>query len=279
MRRRALLAGLAAASLPSPKAEAMPTVTLAARQEALLSHVYIERPEGRGPFPTVLLMHGCGGCKPFQRRYALAMKQAGAAAIVIDSFAHRDIGRIEAYASVCTGLRLRGAERAGDLFAIYQWARMQSWANPARMVTAGWSHGGWTVMDALALRPDELVHETGIADLPSEPLVGLAGAFLVYPYCGVASLSASRGWRIAPPTHAILAGRDSVVGRRRPLQVLEGLITRGAPIAVTVFPEATHAYDESEASDWRVRFSEQRTRETEGLLAALVNGAAPSPAR
>jgi dienelactone hydrolase len=279
MRRRTILAGLAAFSLPARKAEAMPRVSIAERQQALLAHAHIERPEGRGPFPTVLLMHGCGGCKPFQRRYAQAMKQAGAAAIVIDSFAHRGIGRLEAYSSVCTGLRLRGAERAGDLFAMHLWARMQPWADAARITAAGWSHGGWTVMDALALRSEELARETGIHDLPAEPLIGLAGAFLVYPYCGIASLSDSRGWRIAPPTRAIVAGRDSVVGRRRPVQVLERLIARGAPIEVTVFPEATHAFDESEAADMRVRYSEERTRETEGLLAALVNGAAPSPAR
>jgi dienelactone hydrolase len=279
MRRRAFLAGLAIAGLATPKGEAMPNATVAERQRLLLDHVHIERPEGRGPFPTVLMMHGCGGCKPFQRDYARAIRQAGGAAIVIDSFGHRGISTLEGFATVCTGLRLRGAERAGDLFAMFQWARMQPWADPARISVAGWSHGGWTVMDALALRGEDLISETGLTDLPAEPLIGVAGAFLVYPYCGVLSLSDSRGWRIAPPTQAIVAGRDRVVGRRRPLQVLEGLIARGAPVSVTVFPEATHSFDEGETRDIRMRYSPERTRETEAMLVGFVTGAGLSPTR
>ena len=37
----------------------------------------------------------------------------------------------------------------------------------------GWSHGGWTIMDALALRPGaEMARATRIDDLPAEPLEG-----------------------------------------------------------------------------------------------------------
>ena len=236
----------------------------------LLPAAQILKPQGPGPFPVVLQMHGCGGCKPFQRTYAESLAEAGVAAVVIDSFAPRGISTVQAYATVCTGLRLWGAQRAADLFALYAWVRAQPWADPSRILAAGWSHGGWTVMDALALPRDRLAAATGLADLAAEPLEGLAGAFLVYPYCGAASLTARHGWRFTPKTTAIVAGRDSVVGARRPLAVLEGIQSRGAEMDVRLFPEATHAFDEPGAKDVRMSFSPERAAQTRALLIELA---------
>lgn len=266
--------GLAALTLAAAgRAEADVRETVAQRAASLMAHAEVLRPEGPGPFATVVQMHGCGGCKPFQRRYAEAVRAAGGAAIVLDSFAHRRIGTFEAYATVCTGARLQGAERAGDLFAAVHWARQQPWADPNRLIAAGWSHGGWTVMDALCLQPGEdMARQTGLADLPGEPLAGLSGVFLVYPYCGLASLSGRRPWRIQPATCAIVAGRDRVVGSRRPQAVLEELRAAGVPLDLHVWPEATHAFDEAEAEDVRVRYSEPRMRQAQALLQAMVTG-------
>lgn len=232
----------------------------------LLPALQIVKPEGRGPFPVVLQMHGCGGCKPFQRAYAESLAAAGVAAVVIDSFAHRGISTAQAYALVCTGLRLWGSERASDLFALYPWVRLQPWADPGRILAAGWSHGAWTIMDALALPHERIAAVTGLEDAPPEPLAGLAGAFLVYPYCGAASLSGHHGWRFYPKTTAILAGRDSVVGVRRPKAVLEGLRRRSPDIGLIHFPEATHAFDEPDIKDPRMRFNPRRAAETRALL-------------
>lgn len=227
------------------------------------------KPQGAGPFPLVLQLHGCGGCKPFQMAYAEGLAASGVAALVLDSFAPRGISTLQAYATVCTGARLRGAERAGDLFAIYAWAKAQPWADPCRIVAAGWSHGAWTVMDALALPPERIIAASGLTDAPPEPLAGLAGVFLVYPYCGLASLSARNGWRFTPKTTAIVAGRDSVVGVQRPMAVLDGL-RRRAPdrVDLRLFPEATHSYDEPDTKDLRMRFNPERAAETRALLIA-----------
>ena len=54
---------------------------------------------------------------------AKIVTEAGAAAILVDSFAPRRIGRAAALGTVCTGVRLQGRQRAGDLFAVMAWAR------------------------------------------------------------------------------------------------------------------------------------------------------------
>ena len=121
--------------------------------------VAVLRPSGRGPFRTIIMMHGCGGRQPFLFHYAEAFRNAGLAAVVVDSFAHRGIDRLSAHLTVCTGLRLRGRERANDLYAVIDWLCEQDWCDTDQISAAGWSHGGWAVMDAMSLagsRPDLL---------------------------------------------------------------------------------------------------------------------------
>jgi dienelactone hydrolase len=245
--------------------------TFEARIAALGPHIEIHAPEGPGPHPVVVLMHGCGGRRAHQSRWAEAARAAGVAALVVDSYAHRGISRLEAYATVCLGLRLWGRERAGDLYAALEFARRQPWADPARLAAAGWSHGGWSVMDALALAPGDLMaRATGLSGLPEAPLAGLKAVFLVYPYAGPSSLTARHGWRMAPQTLAVLGGRDVVVGVRTPRRVLEKLAYAGAPVEIIWFENATHAFDEPEACDVRVRFDAALTAEAEEAFRALL---------
>lgn len=246
---------------------------LSARIAELEPHFTLLRPAGPGPFKTVVLLHGCGGRKPLMDRWAAIARNTGAAALIVDSYAHRRISAYEAYATVCLGLRLWGRERAGDLFAALAWIRAQPWSD-GRFIAAGWSHGGWTVMDALALRAGaEAARATGLDDLPTEPLSGLTGAFLVYPYVGAASLSPRRSWRMEPRTIAIVGGRDSVVGHDAPWRALTRLRAQGAPIDLHLFETATHAFDEYEAQDMRVRFDAALTARAHDLLKKLILGA------
>lgn len=247
--------------------------TIAARIAALEPHYTLLKPEsansGERPHKTVVLLHGCGGRKPMMDRYAKSVLAAGAAALIVDSFTPRGIGRMAAYAQVCTGLRLQGRERAGDLYATIAWLRRQSWCGP--IIAAGWSHGSWTIMDALAMEPArEGARATGLIDLPDDPLAGLVGAFLVYPYVGPGSLAGRRTWRTHPQTIAIVGGRDSVVGTKAPLATLAALRTSGAPIEHHFFQTATHAFDEIEANDLRVRYDPDLTARAESLLQDLI---------
>lgn len=245
--------------------------TLAHRIAALEPAMTVMRPEGHGPFPVVVMLHGCGGRQPFLEKYAQAAVDGGAAAVIVDSFAHRGISNIQAYATVCTGMRLQGRERAGDLFATMAWLRAQPWADGERLIAAGWSHGGWTILDALALRPGaEMRRATGLSDLAEEPLTGLAGALFLYPYAGRASYAGRRPWRIAPDAVAIISGRDYIVGANYPRNAFERLRAGGAPIEVHVFETATHAFDSDEAIDMRVRYDPAAAARAEGLMRDLI---------
>ncbi len=245
--------------------------TLDQRAARLEPHFTVQRPAGEGPFPVVIMLHGCGGPRPFIQDMAKVATEAGAAAIVVDSFAHRRIGRIGAYSTVCTGARLQGRERAGDLYAAFAWARAQGWADNRRISAIGWSHGGWTIMDALALRSGaEMQRATGLAGLPDEPLDGLASAMMVYPYAGIGTYVGRRDWRIAPRAIAIVAERDTIVGDSR--AALARQIQRNSSLEVVVFETATHAFEDAEARDLRVRFDAAATAREHQMLREMVAG-------
>ena len=68
------------------------------------------------------------------------------------------------------------------------------------------------LLEALAAG-DRASRMTRLTDLPAEPLKGLAGAVLIYPYAGFPSMTTARGWGGAKPkVGAILGGKDVVVG-------------------------------------------------------------------
>lgn len=248
-----------------------PAESLEDRIAALVPSVELIMPDGDGPFPAVIQFHGCGGKKNLQARWAAVARAAGWAVVVVDSYAHRRISRLEAYATVCTGLQLWGRERAGDLYAMLTWVRRQSWAHADRIALAGWSHGAWTVLDAMALHPGrDAEKETRLAGIPEEPMAGVVGTFLLYPWQGFGALAPHRGLRVDVPVQAIVGSADNVVGGKNVAKVLAGMKTPAQPIKVEVFEGATHAFDEIEAQDWRVKYSPEMTARAHGMYADFL---------
>lgn len=213
---------------------------------------HLLRPEGEGPFPAVVQMHGCGGLQPFQFSYAEAARDAGFVVLVVDSCTPRGIGRLAATLTVCTGLRLHGDERAADLYAALHWLRAQPFVDAHRLAAAGWSHGGWAVMDALAMPLAEARRATGLADLTDAALDGLVAAVAVYPYAGLRSRTAKLGWgERRPLTYGLLAEKDHVVGTMHAERAFSRLRGDGVTVETLTLPDAKHAFDDPEASDPR----------------------------
>lgn len=236
---------------------------LDAHAASLLPHATVVRPEGDGPFPVVLQLHGCGGIQPMQIRYAETARAAGVAAMVVDSLAPRGIGRREAQLTVCTGLRLRGAERAVDLLAMLQWVRGQPWTDPARIAVAGWSHGAWAIMDAMSGARDE--PETAVL------LAAVKLAVLIYPYAGPPSRTTGHGWGDnRPKVRALLGGRDAVVGTVLPKRALKRLTADGLDATTLLMPDATHCFDDENASDPRTHYREDLEGQAHRFYAAAL---------
>ena len=220
-----------------------PRETLSARADRLSPAAVIIKPDGDGPFPVGIMHHGCGNADGPQIHYAKAAARAGIASVIVDSYGPRRLSLTQARTLVCGGLHLWGRERAGDLLAMLHWVRQQAWADPSRLAAAGWSHGGWTIMDALALGPACAEHAR-LTDVPANPLDGLKTVFLVYPWCGFGAQTHKKGWTRAISAHMILGQKDSVSGVRFPLRAAAAARLSGAQVETDIYPNATHSFDE-----------------------------------
>lgn len=264
VRRSLLFSGFGLAALLAAIA-ALSACSSAAAPD-LNDHIDIAFPEAvAGPVPAVIMLSGCGGVRQVQADYAAVANEAGWAAVVVDSFSARGIGRLEARATVCTALRMRGDARAADIFAVLDLLRADDRIDADRLALIGWSHGGWAILDAMAIA------EAGQA--PEGALAGVRGAFAVYPYCGFLSSADTSPLGDDIPLTVLIAGRDRVVSGQECRDMAEARRAEGAQITVIEEPELTHAFDaEDQPYDPRMRYDAEGTARNHARFAAFLNG-------
>jgi dienelactone hydrolase len=239
----------------------------AAWGDKVAKHSRVFKPAGPGPFPVALILHGCGGKTPFLEDYARAAVQSGWAAVVVDSLKPRGLSTLDAKLFVCTGVALGGLKRSADVFAMLAWLETQGWADPRRVFLAGWSHGGWTIMDSYAIGVNA-ARATTLADAdPVKLRERVKGTLLVYPYAGYPSLTSARGWgNWGPKVWSVLAGKDQVVGWKAPGKALDRLARDGLSVDRVFFDDATHAFDDDKANDPRARYRPDLRQEVQSYF-------------
>ena len=233
------------------------------------------KPSGTGPFPVALILHGCGGKTPFLETYAQVAVEAGWAAVVVDSLKPRGMSTMDGKLFVCTGVALQGLKRSGDIFSMLTWLESQSWADSERVFLAGWSHGGWSIMDSYAIGVNA-ARATGIVDAdPRKLRTRVKGALLVYPYAAYPSLTSSRGWSVqgsaAPKVFSVVGGKDQVVGWKYPRNALDRLRRDGLAVDTAFYPDATHAFDDDRANDPRARYRPDLFSQTQTYFANALS--------
>jgi dienelactone hydrolase len=264
MRRGLLLSGLGFAALFA--LASVFTIQSEAATPDLNGYIEIVFPETvDGPAPVVVLLSGCGGVRQVQADYAAVANDAGWAAVVVDSFAARGIGRFAARTTVCTALRMTGQERASDIYAALEILRADARIDADRMALIGWSHGGWTILDAM------VIAEAGEA--PDGALDGVRGAFAIYPYCGFLTKADTQPVGRDIALTVLNVGRDRVVSAQECRDMAEARRAEGAQITVIEEPELTHAFDaEDQPFDPRMRYDVDGTARTHARFTAFLNG-------
>ncbi len=206
-------------------------------------------PPGRGPFPTALLYSGCDGPKDNLDRWAAMLSEQGWASVIVDSHTPRGLTDFEAWRLVCAGQLLMGSERAGDVLVSIDDARRMPFADPARLLLVGASHGGWAIMDLLALNPPREMPfnlSTLPEGAPDDPLAGVVGAILLYPYCGAANRARPEGWARPLPTLFLLSEKDSIAPPEDCTAIAAAMAARGQPVTAITLAGVDHAWDQQE---------------------------------
>jgi dienelactone hydrolase len=214
----ALGAGCAAETLTFPSAEAPGTPTTMLRGKLV-------RPNGVGPHPAVVLLHGCSGWGRHYDAWSQRLADWGYVALAVDSLGPRN------YQSICTqGSAVPPSVRARDAEGAAAYLRSQPFVQGDRIGVIGHSHGGWT-----ALRIAQ-----GEVGKPFRAVVAY------YPYCDVGSQR-----QVAIPTLVLIGELDDWTPAAR-CRALEPALPRRELASFIYYPNAFHSFD----ADFPLRFTQ-----------------------
>jgi dienelactone hydrolase len=222
----AAVAGRAdAASLPAAHQVDIPATNLTL-------HAQLFKPDGAGPFPTVIALHGCGGLgghsepvAPRYREWAAQLLKAGYAMLLPDSYGSRELGP---QCRVKERRVLARRERMADIAATRRWLVQQSWAAQDRISLIGWANGASALL--WAVRPQ--------SSRNAGPDFRSAIAF--YPDCRVSS---GLGWSTRVPTLLLIGAKDDVSSPSACRAMVDGARGRSALTRIEIYPGAPHEFD------------------------------------
>lgn len=224
-----------------------------ANGDASLSYV-LERPDGPGPYPAVVIGHGSGETrKEAGAFFARQWLARGFAALRYDK---RGVGgSTGTYAMVGVGNSERMfADLAGDMAAGVAMLRAQPDINTRRIGLMGPSQAGWIIpLAALKARPQfmvlvvgptvtvgEEIYYSNFAEWSKTPLEELSGI--------LKGFRGPHGYdprpvleKVTTPGLWILGLADRSIPTPETIAILDGLIARGKPFATVVFPDADHS--------------------------------------
>ena len=218
-----------AAPLPAPHQVDIPSASLTL-------HAQLYKPDGDGPFPTVIALHGCSGLAshsdavlPRYRDWAEELLKTGHAVLLPDSYGSRELGP---QCRVKERQVLARRERVADINAARQWLLEQSWVAHDRISLMGWANGASALL--WAVRP-QLSSRSGAPDFRS--------AIAFYPDCRISS---GLGWSARVPTLLLIGAKDDVSSPSACRQMVDGARGRSALTRIEVYPGASHDFDRAD---------------------------------
>jgi dienelactone hydrolase len=221
-----LLAALAMACAPTIKyLDPVEDVNFPVKDPLALSGK-LYRPNGSGPFPAVVLMHGCSGPWPSYtgiENVALLLRDSGYVALVVDSLLWRGVS------TVCDDPANKSPtsqERVEDALAASRYLSSLAFVDSRRIGLVGWSHGGTTAL--MTWTRNSVV--SGFA-----PFAAFAA---YYPYCFEADRSSATA-----PFLIFVGERDDWCPAAMCKDLAARATSLGHDVSVTIYPGATHAFD------------------------------------
>ena len=188
-----------------------------ARPDAGLSALAGHQFDRVGPYPAVVVLHGCSGISSHSTGIADRLASWGYVALAVDSLSPRGIS------SACGSGSLG---QAFDAYAALHYLMTLEDVDPARIAVLGQSMGGGSALYALD-------HDLGAQYFTER----FSAAILYYPGCGIPSANLT-----APAL--ILIGE---VDQASPVEQCRGMVAHaqpeGAPIALTIYPGVHHNFD------------------------------------
>ncbi len=179
----------------------------------------LSKPMGDGPFPAVVLMHGCAGIRTNRdAAWASDLTHWGYVTLQVDSLGPRKLS------ANCLGTS--GVDRTSDAFGAIRYVRSLFYVDPDRIAIMGWSQGGAVTLNAVA--------KTGTAALMKERF---RVAVALYPNC-----ANFRGDFYAPVL-VLIGDKDDWTPAKRCVRMKSQSPPGAQPIELKVYPGVYHSFD------------------------------------
>lgn len=183
---------------------------------------YLARPAGDGPFPAVVILHGCGGLTSDLRTTAEKMTGRGYVSLAVDSFTPRGL------ATAC--LAAPNIDRAADAWGALAYLATLPFVDSKRIAMIGYAQGGNAALQVASL------HDSELFELPPGLAYKAAAAF--YPSC------AAPDDEMTAPTLVLIGELDDWSSARQCGWWQERLRANSAPVKIVVYPDAHHSFDD-----------------------------------
>ena len=182
------------------------------------------KPDGVGPFPAVIVLHGCGAMHDTTKRKLVDELAAwGYAILLVDSYATRGIEHACTSSALATLLK-----RRRDAYGALVFLGSQSFADPHRVAVVGFSAGAWVSLSMAEPNSFELFGP------PSNLRFRAAAAF--YPPCWGARA------RPAIPTLIFIGASDDWTPAADCSKKVAGWGNDGPPVELVVYPGTYHGF-------------------------------------
>jgi len=186
---------------------------------------YLAKPEGAGPFPAVIGLHGCAGMTDATKRNLVnELVGWGYVVLLVDSFATRGIEH------ACTGSFCWhiADTRKSDAYGALAFLARQTFVDPQRVAAVGFSQGAWVTL---------LMAEANSFELFVRPShLGFRAVVAFYPPCRAAA------GRPVIPTLILIGALDEWTPAADCSQKIDAWGTDGAPIEQVVYPGVHHSF-------------------------------------
>jgi carboxymethylenebutenolidase len=180
---------------------------------------YLVVPEGKGPFPAVMVIHEWWGLNPWVKEGAEKLAMEGYVALAIDLYR----GKVAESADDAHQL-MRGVPEdraARDLKAAFEYLKTRKDVIPAKIGSLGWCMGGGYSLEAAVI-------------LPGLSACVICYGRLVTDSSAIAGLNAS--------VLGIFGGTDKGIPSESALEFESTAKGMKKNVSVTVYPEAGHAF-------------------------------------
>jgi dienelactone hydrolase len=179
---------------------------------------YLSRPQGDGPFPAIVVIHGCEGIHPNAETYwPQRLTSWGYVVLVVDSFTTRNIK------NTCENYL---PDRVFDAYGALNFLSTYTFVDARRVGLMGFSAGGIVTLEATKAEGNEQFMDRKFE-----------AAVAYYPVC------APHAGDATVPTLILNGELDDWSPAERCRQRVSHISGKGPPIELDIYPGAYHAFD------------------------------------